>query len=669
MFHKVTLTHKVLILTILTCAVLSAALGHQHQGTARDGFTRLLADHGATTLELFAAKLTGQPENAAVVFEREATGNIRSLVWQSDTEFADSDFAKLTAGPLAGQAIVHLREPQGSFRRTGRTQGASAPSLLPDELRADLIAGSPVTLRAMHEDQPYQSRFIPVSNPAGEVIGAVEVALPFAGPDATLASITRQTLVTSLLGIGVAIVAVLVLIPPSLRPIRDLEATLRKFVAGDHDVSVPHLELAGPIGAMARSLRDHGPKLVEEVRSSDISASEKAGANHELSGAMQTLAVAFDRLADGDLSHGIGADIGHALPEDHDALRQSHSRLVDRLERIFGEITDISEGVRTGASEIDQASGDLSARAETQAATLEQSAAALNQLTESVRATSERAGQAEDAGRSNRDQAENGAQVVREAIEAMKSIERSSQNVTRIIGVIDDIAFQTNLLALNAGVEAARAGEAGKGFAVVASEVRGLAQRASESAREIKALISESSSQVESGSKLVSLTGERLEDILARASEVQGLMSEIAGAAQEQSRGLNEINTGINELDKVTQQNAAVAEQTNAAAASLSQKAAELLNALGQFRRRPASPADITSQSTARNDPRERSGGARAPAQEEVILLPNRREAPERADQTYIAPEGNWAEAAHAARLVGGNGRKTGTDDADWSDF
>jgi len=204
-----------------------------------------------------------------------------------------------------------------------------------------------------------------------------------------------------------------------------------------------------------------------------------------------------------------------------------------------------------------------------------------------------------------RGDAETSGIVVRDAVAAMSAIEQSAQQISQIIGVIDEIAFQTNLLALNAGVEAARAGDAGRGFAVVASEVRALAQRSAEAAKEIKTLISASTAQVASGVQLVGQTGEALQRIVGRVAEIDGLVSEISASAQEQATGLQQVNTAVNQMDQVTQQNAAMVEQSTAASHSLSQEAESLASSVSRFRigdgsvqaPRAAAPAPRHSQS------------------------------------------------------------------------
>jgi methyl-accepting chemotaxis protein len=166
----------------------------------------------------------------------------------------------------------------------------------------------------------------------------------------------------------------------------------------------------------------------------------------------------------------------------------------------------------------------------------------------------------------------------------MQRIEQSSSQISNIIGVIDEIAFQTNLLALNAGVEAARAGDAGKGFAVVAQEVRELAQRSAKAAKEIKDLIRNSTTEVESGVKLVRETGEALKTIERYVVTINQHMDAIATSSREQSLGLAEVNTAVNQMDQVTQRNAAMVEETNAASATLAGESRKLHELISQFK-------------------------------------------------------------------------------------
>jgi methyl-accepting chemotaxis protein len=182
--------------------------------------------------------------------------------------------------------------------------------------------------------------------------------------------------------------------------------------------------------------------------------------------------------------------------------------------------------------------------------------------------------------------------VVERAVNAMGSIEKSSQKISDIISVIDEIAFQTNLLALNAAVEAARAGDAGKGFAVVASEVRSLAGRSASASKEIKALINESVTQVKDGAQLVNQAGDTLKNIVTSVKQVASIVSEIASASAQQATGIDEINSAVSQMDEATQQNAALVEENTAAAQSMVEQARALEQLISFFKLDPSDESD-----------------------------------------------------------------------------
>jgi methyl-accepting chemotaxis protein len=324
---------------------------------------------------------------------------------------------------------------------------------------------------------------------------------------------------------------------------------------------------------------------------------------------VEAVAVAMEKLASGDLTYRLDANFS----EEYRRLKENFNVAVDQMRAAIASIATNSDGIRSGAGEISQATRDLSGRTEQQAATLEQTAAALEQITTTVRKTAAGAERANGQVQAATTDAEKSGHVVRQAIDAMSGIEQSAQQISQIIGVIDEIAFQTNLLALNAGVEAARAGEAGRGFAVVAQEVRALAQRSAEAAKEIKTLILTSSDQVESGVALVGQTGEALERIVVEVAEISALVSEITASAQEESRALAEVSTAINQMDQTTQQNAAMVQQTSGASQSLAHDSEELSRLVARFQIGAAinRPAASTPHETAAPERMRRVAGAR----------------------------------------------------------
>ncbi|SIS89562.1 methyl-accepting chemotaxis protein [Phaeovulum vinaykumarii] len=375
---------------------------------------------------------------------------------------------------------------------------------------------------------------------------------------------------------------------------------------------------------------------------------------------VDALRKGLTQLSEGDLS----AHIDTRFSDEYEQLRADFNTAAQNLRRAIETVIENAIEIEGESREISNAAEDLSRRTEQQAATLEETAAALNELTESVKSSAAGANEANRVVSETRANAEASGVVVEQAVTAMGEIENSSTQISKIISVIDDIAFQTNLLALNAGVEAARAGEAGRGFAVVASEVRALAQRSSEAAREIDALISTSSSQVRKGVDLVGEAGSALKKILAAVNDVSARVSEIAASSQEQSSGLAEINVAVNQLDQVTQQNAAMFEETTAASHSLSRSAENLSEATSRFRTGGTAPARPAKKVA----PAAKAPSAPKPSPKPV------RSAPEAVPAARKpAPPAAKVAPPPPPRAMSGGGARTATAAApasdDWEDF
>jgi methyl-accepting chemotaxis protein len=378
------------------------------------------------------------------------------------------------------------------------------------------------------------------------------------------------------------------------QPIVAMTRAMDRLAGGDLDVAIPAQGRSDEIGRMAIAVGTFRDNAAEKIRLEAETQSQRAlsEAEHRANEAEKARIAEEDRVALTALAEGLSAmsngDLTHRFTTDvsprGEQLKIDFNTAIARLQRAMGVVLNNVASIRSGAGEISQAADDLSRRTEQQAASLEETAAALDEITATVNKTASGARQASEVVQAAKGDAETSGVIVRDAVQAMQAIEGSSSQISQIIGVIDEIAFQTNLLALNAGVEAARAGEAGRGFAVVASEVRALAQRSADAAKEIKTLISTSTTQVGSGVNLVGQTGEALQRIVDRVAEIDGLVSDIAASAQEQAVGLAQVNTAVNQMDQVTQQNAAMVEQSTAASQALAQDAEALQTSMAQFK-------------------------------------------------------------------------------------
>ncbi len=352
-------------------------------------------------------------------------------------------------------------------------------------------------------------------------------------------------------------------------------------------------------GSLSPINDQNGRRIGFVLLGSDVTQSERrlreANETNQRMTAAQANVVAALQAALTALSQGnLRVRIDTEFSGDYEILRRDFNSAVIALDDAIGKILVSADTILAETSNVSGAADDLSRRTEQQAATLEETAAAISQLTASVASAASGAKQANDVVVEARDNAAASGEVVQQAVDAMGEIENSSDQISRIIGVIDEIAFQTNLLALNAGVEAARAGEAGRGFAVVASEVRALAQRSSEAASEITELISTSGEHVKKGVSLVDKAGHALTEIVASVGGIAEHVSSIAASAREQATGLDEINAAMNQLDQVTQKNVAMFEETTAASQTMTSEANALVAVTQRF---DCSDATITLQS------------------------------------------------------------------------
>jgi len=378
------------------------------------------------------------------------------------------------------------------------------------------------------------------------------------------------------------------------RPLNSMVERMLALAQGDLEVEIDGLERGDEIGQIADAAQAFKINAFERVRVEREAAEHRAAADAERrrveiekaraagvqARAMRALGEGLQRLAGGDLT----ARLDHGFPSEFAKIHDDFNAAAEKLMEAVRLVVTSTTSIRSSSREISASSDDLSHRAEQEAANLEETTSALNEITATLRKSAEGAKLAADAVANADGDAKKGAVVVKQAIEAMDAIAKSSEQISQIISVIDEIAFQTNLLALNAGVEAARAGEAGRGFAVVASEVRALAQRSAEAAKQIKGLISTSSSEVRSGVQLVSESGKALERIIAQVSEINRVVGEIAAGVQEQASGLQQINAAVTQMGEMTQRNATMVEESNTASHSLSQETSQLATLVEQFR-------------------------------------------------------------------------------------
>lgn len=448
---------------------------------------------------------------------------------------------------------------------------------------------------AASEMAPFMKKFLVLEDAMAKVSDKIAAVSEADVERAHQRAIFSEILMVVILIVGLIVCVLLMIMARKVlvQPIAEVTRVVDRLAKGDLSVVMPSTKRTDEIGLLTRAL--HTFKQAIADRASEVEAAEqrrlleeerrkneehRLAAEREQQQMVEAIAGGLESLSNGDLT----ISLDEPFAPEYERLRNDFNAAITRLRQTVQSIIDTSGSMSTGTDEISRASDDLSRRTEQQAAGLEETAAALNEITNTVRRTADGSTEASEVVTKATKEAQEGGLIVGRAVEAMSEISKSANQISQIIGVIDEIAFQTNLLALNAGVEAARAGDAGRGFAVVASEVRALAQRSAEAAKEIKALISASTRQVGQGVELVGQTGEALARIVDLVVRVNKTVTAIASSAKDQAVGLHEINSAVNQMDQVTQQNAAMVEETTAASHALAQEAASLNRLTSTFK-------------------------------------------------------------------------------------
>jgi methyl-accepting chemotaxis protein len=447
-------------------------------------------------------------------------------------------------------------------------------------------------------------------------------AFVFESRDATAANLAAaqadifRMVVLVTLGAIIVIAVVAVMVARSVgKPLASTVAALQALARDETGVEIEGRDRKDEIGEIARAFKACQQLAVDKARREQEEADAREAGERQrlaeearrdaeqkrnLETAISALGDALGRLSDGDLT----AKISEPFVGELDTLRASFNTSILKLAEAMTAVRESTDGIQSNSDEMRSAVSELSSRTERQAAALEESSAALEQINSTVANSSNRAQEASRKMAEAKSASDASARIVSDTVNAMGNIKEASDAISKIIGVIDEIAFQTNLLALNAGVEAARAGEAGKGFAVVAQEVRELAQRSATAAREIKELIGKSSGAVENGVDLVKATGEALTTIAGHVTDINEHIRSIATAAKEQSSGLQEVSSAVSQMDQVTQQNAAMVEEATALTHRLSEESNQLASMVQRFRLSGSATVAMGSRGSVANAPR-----------------------------------------------------------------
>ena len=566
---------------------------------AASGFMRFQSE-----LQQNVLKKSGDAAERFATLEGDVT-TLKNLLAQVETSLTVGDSLQLHMERLGAQLTEEARQVVLDDVAVLRTSSAkvselgnanSAMSAFATDIEAPLAAIEDASASMLEIETRWNEARAQASSTLSDGMAGLQAFIAQAqevGKEDSERS-ANLSVIAMVVGTLLAIAGGLMLVETLRGPLRRVTDVMKRLAEGDLEVSIEGRERGDEIGDMVRSVTVFRDAALENIRleqeaaaareqssaESARRAEERARIAAEQHAALKALSDALTQLAEGDLER----SMDERLADDFVPMARTYNTAVEALRATLDDVRATTEEINGGTGNLAVSADDLARRTEQQASALEQSSRALRHLGDLVRSTADSARQTAASVNETEEFAVRSGEVVSRAVGAMGEISRSSEKIATIIGVIDEIAFQTNLLALNAGVEAARAGEAGRGFAVVAQEVRELAQRCAGAAREIKGLISASSTQVNNGVQLVEETGEALNRIITHVTDVRKLVAAISAATGEQATGINEVTQAVHEVELITQQNAAMVEENNAEIHGLRQRVGVLTEKIERFK-------------------------------------------------------------------------------------
>ncbi|MCL2249263.1 MAG: methyl-accepting chemotaxis protein [Oscillospiraceae bacterium] len=428
---------------------------------------------------------------------------------------------------------------------------------LPDDLQEQLGAGNSVVYTSYLDGAYSVWRYVPIPGRDGDTVGSILTIYT---------SEQGNWVIIMWIVLFVAICAVM--IPLAMRTSSGISKPLKTVDEWLHETATT--------GNAEWS--DEEDRIFDKYNSRPDEVGDLFRSYAKICEYISSVSSSLKTVAGGDL------DVDVTVRSEKDILSQSLHTMVNQLNEMFGEINAASLQVSSGSQQISDSAQTLAKGATEQSATVQQLSASMHEITGKTKSNAQMAARASELATTIKGNAERGSKQMDEMMTAVKEINEASQNISKVIKSIDDIAFQTNILALNAAVEAARAGQHGKGFAVVAEEVRNLAAKSADAAKDTETLIADSMEKAELGSRIADGTAASLADIVAGIDESNKLVNEIAESSEEQTLGIEQVNSGIDQVAQVVQQNSATAQESAAASQQMSGQSTALEQLISRFK-------------------------------------------------------------------------------------